>query len=649
RASMFGQANQVSDEDHFSLYTLLDTLVMVCLPNAQRGRRVAYAPSDQVPGTPEEPMYPELMEACIGLMSNLYSGPPVTFLDNENLFGYTMLYSQRCGPRWIVRREWFGKGRWQPKEFLLAMARCTEHLGVGYSTRAEFCAYLLDPARHYDVSNRPAMAQLIGSMVSCGGRNSGPFFVRAAEGHLAEYIETLEDTKQLVKVCYSFTEYFLNQAGSVNESVYQEMAMMPGPRVHGVSSALVDTLTLCRDKCRDNGSDEAHWVTHAVATFLSDLHSWALPPNITAVTIPMPVELNLPLFRAHECVTVGENCAILLGTKNSWGPYDNRVLAYMATLNETSASGLDIQPIDATCQGITSAVCMGGKVYVYAGGAPPKYCDSFESRPEISMEEDPDYDYHNYGEEEEEYPPTSVHVYSLDTREWEGECICGEEGPDLRYPRGMVAVSDTEFVLVVGHFTINRGKPLEAWLCDTESMRWKRLASPPPPQEDCPPTDDYYRRTVYGMGMLGSRLHLTGGAMEYSDCYHCALTLPSEAEPEGEWTVLGNICAQGFQSLGDHMGLALTETGVHGYDALRNQVGRELLSHALHVPDETMIYDCVSCALNKDTVLAMIVTHPDLEPFSEETGPTLAMLLSVDTDALRDTCVLDRPYDPYAQ
>ncbi|GIQ87962.1 hypothetical protein KIPB_010115, partial [Kipferlia bialata] len=112
----------------------------------------------------------------------------------------------------------------------------------------------------------------------------------------------------------------------------------------------------------------------------------------------------------------------------------------------------------------------------------------------------------------------------------------GGDSPSVRYPRGMVAVSDTEFLLVAGKFTISKWKPLQAWLYNTETGAWRRVANPPNPLTDENPHDDYYSHALYGMGVQGGIVHLLGQAGEETATYHATYTLPNPDNPQGTWT-----------------------------------------------------------------------------------------------------------------
>ncbi|GIQ86484.1 hypothetical protein KIPB_008348, partial [Kipferlia bialata] len=253
----------------------------------------------------------------------------------------------------------------------------------------------------------------------------------------------------------------------------------------------------------------------------------------------------------HDCIPLGDGRVMVVGQKND-GDYLETDLpsAFIMSLRsdkyhcmgDTNHRGTVCRPIPCPGEGETRGVCLGGKVYLYAGGQRRK-----GDREELSTAEDSEV-----GGRFEDYCGISLprpdpctkpclHVYALDSGVWESGTLCGEEGPHVRYPRGMVAVSDTKFLLVAGKNSLGPEKPLQTWLYDTEERKWERLSDVPIMHvEDERPTDTGHSRWTFGMDMVGGVVHLVGCSMVEGgvcgDTFYVTYTLPTEAYPKGVWS-----------------------------------------------------------------------------------------------------------------
>ncbi|GIQ83935.1 hypothetical protein KIPB_005342 [Kipferlia bialata] len=317
----------------------------------------------------------------------------------------------------------------------------------------------------------------------------------------------------------------------------------------------------------------------------------------------------------HDCIKTGPNSAMLLGWNEEYPTKGTPNTVYTATLTEDRE--LETKAISAPFSGVASGVCLGDKVYVFDGGRVIKTQDD-----ELSTAEDTEPEEDGEGEGEGGISAPSVYVYSLETEEWVEAIPCGSEGPTVRYPRGAVAISDTEFLVILGKYNLTQDKCLQAWICNTRDMSWKRCANPPPLSEDDEPvTDGQFKRTMFGIGYSNSRVHLVGHAYDAFGDYHAEYALPTADAPAGG--------PNGFQALPGNLALGFTEEAVYGYDTARHMWGKQLA--AIPYEGEEYLYHYTSCTLGEDTVLVLGSLHPD---FPET---PLTMLLTVSVEDVRQS------------
>ncbi|GIQ85609.1 hypothetical protein KIPB_007307, partial [Kipferlia bialata] len=150
----------------------------------------------------------------------------------------------------------------------------------------------------------------------------------------------------------------------------------------------------------------------------------------------------------------------------------------------------------------------------------------------------------------------------------------------------MTAISETEFLLICGPYLVTADSPLQAWLCNTDTMKWQRCADPPVMENE---DDGEALNNTFSAGLSGGCVHLLAhiqdadeGEGAYDLPYHAVFSLPTQEEPKGSWSIGGALgkraChTRGFQPLGDNLALVFNGYGVCGYDTVRDLWGHELL------------------------------------------------------------------------
>ncbi|GIQ82535.1 hypothetical protein KIPB_003693 [Kipferlia bialata] len=355
-------------------------------------------------------------------------------------------------------------------------------------------------------------------------------------------------------------------------------------------------------------------------------------------------------FHTYDCVQTGANTCMLLGFKGGWPtaghiPQASTVILVHDEADESAPPRLESAMIEVPYKGVACGVCMGGKVYVYASGRPVKCCeDELSDIDEAELAEEDLAQFRQWDRQEPNPEPEgldtpALHVYSLATGQWTDTISLEAGAPSVRYPRGMVAVSDTEFLLVVGPFTVSKWKPLQAWIYNTETGKWKRVANPPVhPIADNAPHDDYYRHTLYGMGVQRGTVHLLGMAGDEKDTYHATYN-----STQGTWTDLSSDGLKGscYQPVGDGLALAVCDYSIAAYDACSGTVGPVLDD----IPSDEGGHGChyATCIVG-EYVLLVVSWHRELggcplEYFEgSEESVTTCYLLDVNDEYLRQ-CV----------
>ncbi|GIQ81045.1 hypothetical protein KIPB_001939, partial [Kipferlia bialata] len=381
-----------------------------------------------------------------------------------------------------------------------------------------------------------------------------------------------------------------------------------------------------------------------------DLHQYLPKGGMVIERTQVPVARP---FHTYDCVKTGANTCMLLGFRGAWPTADHVPEASTVTVvhdeaDDSAPPRLESSTLDVPYRGVACGVCMGGKVYVYASGRPAKCCDD-----ELSDLDEAEQtgDASEYREEHrwetmpepEGLASPALHVYSMATGKWTDRIELEGDSPSVRYPRGMVSVSDTEFLLVAGKFTVSQWKPLQAWIYNTETGTWRRVANPPlPPSPDDTPHDDYYRHTLYGMGVQGGTVHLLGMAGDETDTYHASYTMPTSENTQGTWTDLSTDGLKGscYQPMGDGLALAVCDYSIAAYDSCSGTVGPVL--DDLPATEDGLGSHYASCEVGGCVLLTMS-WHRELGGSIDtsevpEGSVDTCYLLEVDADELRQCC-----------